>query len=236
MKRMTEDSLLFPMNLQFFADEDGKGGDDNDGKGGDDDKGKDGDQNQNNNTGDNEKKFTQKELTDIAAREKKEGKNSVLKALGYKTQEEIKQALDEYNKYLESKKTEKEKDEESKKKTETEKNDALTRAEKAEQKLSVMLAGVNKESIDDALAIAVLKVTDEKSLDDVLEEMKGQKKYAGFFGEVEGNGNGGTGHDFNNQSGGKESKGSEYGKNLASSITGGRSKDGESSKKSYFRN
>ena len=46
------------------------------------------------------------------------------------------------------------------------------RAAAAEAKLACVTAGVQKDSIDDVLAIAAAKVTDDKNLDAVLEEMK----------------------------------------------------------------
>lgn len=179
--------LLFPYNLQFFAE----GGDDNQGN---DNNGND-DGNNDDQTKDDsgEKTFTQAEVSAMMAKEKNEGKRSILKSLGYKSEEDAKKALEEYNKYLESKKTEDEKTKEKLDKANTDKKEAIDRATIAESKLACFEAGVNKEYIDDVMAIALTKVTDEKDLSTVIKEMKEDKKYESFFVETSSSGSKGTG-------------------------------------------
>lgn len=145
----------------------------------DDGDGGDGDQ-----TGTGEKTFTQSQVTAMLTKEKKEGRRSMLRSLGFKSEAEAKstlgllqQLMNGQNSNNDGKASETGND-----KDDTEKLEALQRAEAAEAKLACVTAGVNKESIDDALAIAKLKVTDEKDLETVLVEMSKEAKYASFFG------------------------------------------------------
>lgn len=206
-----EVETLFDLDLQYFAE----GSDDN--AGDDSNNGGNEDQNSNNNSGGNgEKSFTQTEVSNMMTKEKNEGKRSVLKALGFKTEQEAMEALKGYNEYLESQKSEAEKNKAAVDKANSEKDEALARAKNAENKLACYNAGVNPEYIDDVFAIASIKVTDEKDLETVLKEMKEDKKYESFFvTENSSSGSKGTGsnagHGNNHNNGGNES----YGKRLA---------------------
>ena len=206
---------MLPFNLQFFAE----GGDDST---------NDGEQNGNdsedvndvqNGSGDNqnksaEKTFTQKQVSEMMAKEKKQGKQSILNALGYKTEQEAKDALSLLKALQESQKSEEQKQEEAKKAALDEKEKAEQRAMVAEAKLSCIENGVNKDSVDDVLTIAMSKVTDDKSLDDVIADMKKEKRYASFFVEANGGSSNGTGSTPSHSS--SQNKGeSNYGKQLA---------------------
>lgn len=168
---------LIPLNLQFFAEDQNNDLDDNvndkpqdEEDNNDEDEGGDDDQ-------DDKKTFTQKEVKNIASKEKKQGRKALLKKLGFESEEEAVKAFDLLKTLTGAMKTDKEKlDDEEKKKDKSNK-----RAELAEAKLSCYEAGVNKDSIDDVMSIAMNKVDDENSLEDVLEEMKKNKRYAMFF-------------------------------------------------------
>lgn len=230
--------FLMPLNLQFFAepDDDSKKDDDKDSNGGssddsddepddsddsDDDSGKDKGKS---------KTFTQTEVKRMMTKEKREGRKAMLNSLGFKTEEEAKKASAFYNSYVESQKTDAEKDAEKQKSLEDDKSSAEKRAEEAEMKLACLMAGVNKESVEDIMAIAKNKVTEDTSLEDVLGEMRKQPKYSTFFEESEdkqkddGTGNN-SGH---TKKKGDEKKGS-YGKRLAESTSKSSGK-----KSSYF--
>lgn len=195
---------FLPMNLQFFADE-GAGG--SAGAGSNDNAGGNDGSNTGNNEGSNnngnqtppdnddgksgEKTFTQAELSAVAATEKKQGKQSILNIFGVKNEKEAKEQAEAFKKWQES-----QKDTEQKlKDSQTSLAEAQAKAQQAENKLALVTAGVNKDSLDDALAIAALKVTDDKDLAAVLEEMKKDPKYKGFFGTAGSAGTGSsTGH------------------------------------------
>lgn len=194
---------MFPLNLQFFAEDSNNEGSKNE------------DQNSNDNSG--EKTFTQSEVNNMMAKEKNEGKRSVLKSLGFKTEDEIKDVIAKYNEFIESKKTDDEKAKEAMNKIKDDASEALNRALIAESKLACFALGINKDYIDDVLAIASNKVTDEKKLETVLKEMKDDKKYESFFIQ-ENNNSGGTGSNAGhsgNSSDKKESYGERLGKQAA---------------------
>ena len=96
MKNRTIEELLenraMLMNLQHFAepsdqdkddDQDGNGDDDSDGDDHDDDSDDEGSK-------DNEKKFTQAEMTATAAKEKKQGRAAAFREMGFKSEKEAK--------------------------------------------------------------------------------------------------------------------------------------------------
>lgn len=221
--------MLLPMNLQFFAENDGSQNDGNQGGENNDPKGNEnGNEDQNSDDNSGEKTFTQTEVNNMMTKEKNEGKRSVLKALGFKNEDEAKQAIDNYNKYLESKKTDDEKKQEQIKNANNEKDEALKRAAEAESKLACFELGVSKDYIDDVIAIASSKVTEDKTLDDVLKEMKEDQKYSHFFEESNSsNGTGGNpGHGQH-----KKDQNDNIGKRLAS--TKAKAKE---TKSSFFDN
>lgn len=214
-----------PFNLQFFAEEggseeNGNGGSDDastEGKGSDEESGKE---------EKSEKTFTQSEVSAMMAREKKQGKNSVLKSLGFTSEKEAKDAFNLLKALTDSQKSVEEKAKEVEGKATKEKEEAESRAMMAEAKLSCIINGVDKDAVDDVLVIAMSKVTDDKSIDDVLTEMKKEKRYASFFSSKETDG---TGNPPGHSSDGGKSKNWDYGKTLAES-----NKSTSTKKKSYF--
>lgn len=227
MKRTNLEKLPLKMNLQFFAE----GGDDsNEAKGTEDsnqgNENKNEDQNSNENSG--EKTFTQTEVSSMMAKEKNEGKRSILKTLGFKNEKEAEEAIKKYNEYLESQKTQEEKSKELLDQATSEKDEALKRAQLAEDKLTCYALGIGSEYIDDVIAIASSKVTEDKDLETVLKEMKEDKKYASFFGAS--NSHDGTGNDPGH-SGKQDNKEEGIGKRLAE-----KAKSNKNAKSSYFDN
>lgn len=178
------------MNLQLFADGGDEGGDE--GNGGD------------------EKTFTQSEVNALLAREKKQGKNSVLRALGIKDVDEGLQKMNANNKD----KTAEEKAAELIDTANRGKADAENRAVAAERKLAAIKAGVKSEYVDDVVFIAGAKVTDENDFDTVVEGLK--KTHAFYFAEGEKKKDG-TGSDSNYRKNNKDDGADSYGKRLAES-------------------
>ena len=218
---MKSTELLIPLNLQFFAEGgDGAGEGDNAGAGAAD-AGQQGNGDQNheggnsNKSGDDEsgKTFTQAELSAVAATEKKQGKQSILNLFGLKSEKEAKEQAAAFKQWQESQKDTEQKLKDSQEAT----SEAEKRAATAEAKLACVTAGVQKDSIDDVLAIAATKVTDDKNLDAVLEEMKKDTKYKGFF--TTGTGSAGTGSSADHHKGGAGTggMGENYGARLAKS-------------------
>lgn len=240
MKNRTIEELLenrvMPMNLQHFAepsdrdkddDKDGNEDDDSDGDDHDDDSDDEGNK-------DNEKKFTQAEMTATAAKEKKQGRAAAFREMGFKSEKEAKAQLEAFRKYQESQLTPEQKTAAQIQKANDDKSDAEKRAEAAENKLAAIQAGVKKDAVDDAVAIAMMKVEDGKSLEDVLGEMKTQPRYKGFFDgsddEDDKGGKGGTGTSVRHKSSKKDEDG--IGKRLGQAQING---NGTTKKSSFFR-
>ena len=240
MKNRTIEELLenrtMLMNLQHFAepsdqdkddDNDGNEDDDSDGDDHDDDSDDEGNK-------DNEKKFTQAEMTATAAKEKKQGRAAAFREMGFKSEKEAKAQLEAFRKYQESQLTPEQKTAAQIKQANDDKSDAEKRAEAAENKLAAIQAGVKKDAVDDAVAIAMMKVEDGKSLEDVLGEMKTQPRYKGFFDgsddEDDNGGKGGTGTSVRHKSSKKDEDG--IGKRLGQAQVNG---NAMSKKSSFFR-
>ena len=176
-----------------------------------------------------EKTFTQSQVTAMLTKEKKEGRRSMLRSLGFQSEAEAKSTLSLLQQLVNGK--ESGDGTEAQKPTggdDSEVQKALQRAEAAEAKLACVTAGVNNESIDDALAIAKLKVTDKKDLKTVLVEMSKEAKYASFFGDDQSDK--GTGSDPGHLKDNESKKAGSYGARLATSSM--QKKDAK--KSSYF--
>ena len=227
MKTKNDEKLL-NLDLQLFAEGDGDsstGGDNNVG-------GDDNNNDVNHGTDENHggKVFSQSEVSNMMTKEKNEGKRSILKALGFKSEDEAKEAIEKYNKYLEDQKSEADKQKEALDKANNEKTEALKRAKAAEDKVACYNSGIITEYIDDVLAIASTKVSDEKDLVTVLKEMKEDKKYKSFFEKDPSSGTKhGTGS--NPGHGGSEDKKEDLGKRLAEQR---RNSNNAAQKSSYF--
>ena len=240
MKNRTIEELLenrtMLMNLQHFAepsdqnkddDQDGNEDDDSDGDDHDDDSDDEGNK-------DNEKKFTQAEMTATAAKEKKQGRAAAFREMGFKSEKEAKAQLEAFRKYQESQLTPEQKTAAQIQQANDDKSEAEKRAEAAENKLAAIQAGVKKDAVDDAVAIAMMKVEDGKSLEDVLGEMKTQPRYKGFFDgsddDDDKGGKGGTGTSVRHKSSKKDEDG--IGKRLGQAQVNG---NAMSKKSSFFR-
>ena len=190
--------------------------------------GTEGDQSQNQNSG--EKTFTQSEVNAIGTREKNQGKNSILKIFGCSDEKAAKEQAKAFKEWQESQKTEEQKRTEAEESLKNSAAESDKRAQAAENKLSALAAGVTNDSLDDALAIALLKVTEEKPLDKVLEEMKKEPRYSGFFGKGSSSGGTGSSADHNNNNGSSGSK-TNLGARLAQNKL-----SGMASKSNFFKN
>ena len=246
MKNRTIENMLentlprLATNLQYFAssgdqdrdeddDQNDNEDDDSDGDDHDDDSGE-GDKGNK----DNEKKFTQAEMTATAAKEKKQGRAAAFREMGFKSEKEAKAQLEAFRKYQESQLTPEQKTAAQIQQANDDKSDAEKRAEAAENKLAAIQAGVKKDAVDDAVAIAMMKVEDGKSLEDVLGEMKTQPRYKGFFdgsdADDDNGGKGGTGTSVRHKSSKKDEDG--IGKRLGQAQANG---NAAVKKSSFFR-
>ena len=158
------------LNLQLFAEGgEGEGGEGGSGEGG------------------SEKTFTQAEVNSMMASEKRQGRNSILKELGFENLDKAKEAVTAYNQYLETQKSDADKHQEAIQAAQRDKEAAENRAKLVEYKLEAIKCGVRAEAVDDAVALAALRVNDTKDIKAVIEEMKGQEVYSSFFNAVANN-------------------------------------------------
>ena len=228
------------MNLQHFAgytddQNDDKDQDDNCSDQDDDSDDSDSDDDSDGGKKEDEKKFTQADLTATATKEKKQGRAAAFREMGFKSEKEAKAQLEAFRKYQESQLTPEQKTAAQIEQANNDKSDAEKRAEAAENKLAAIQAGVKKDAVDDAVAIAMMKVSDDKSLDDVLAEMKTQSRYKGFFDGSDDDDDkgdkGGTGTSVRHKTSKKEEG---IGKRLGQAQVQNQSKG--STKSSFFRN
>lgn len=234
MKNRKKNAFI-PFNLQFFAEpDDGSGQQSDDGNNGGQEKGKenvtDGNGNGNGSEKEKERTFTQTEVNRMMTKEKKEGKQSILNSLGFKTEEDAKNAFNLLKALQDSQKSDSDKKEEEKNTAIQGKQEAEKRAEIAEAKLSCIVNGVDKDSVEDVLTIAFARVSDDKSLDDVISEMKTQAKYSSFFTKEKDDGQNGTGSNPKNNSN-DDGKNADYGKIIAEKYA---SKTGTENKSKFF--
>lgn len=162
-----------------------------------------------------EKTFSQDEMRRVAAREKRQGRQAVLNSLGVKSEADLKKIVDAYNRFMQADSPE----EKKKIQGNSDMEQLERRALLAESKVAALAMGVNKDSVDDAIAIAMMKAQvsgDEVS--DVLEDMKKDKAYAGFFAaaqEPEPERGKGTGTGVGTRGAGAAQTAADFGKALA---------------------
>ena len=130
------------------------------------------DQNSAKNGSEESKTFTQKELQEMLAKEKRQGKNSVLNALGLKTVEEAKAALNAAKIANDANKTEEQIAAEALNTAKSAQQKAESDLLDAQRTIAVMKAGFSPDYVDDVVAIASRKVTEDKDFATVIEEMK----------------------------------------------------------------
>lgn len=222
---MKQESMsLKHIGLQFFA-EGGEGGDGGspDNSGG----GEGGQQNTQGNQQQEGKSYTQEQLNAMMANEKRTARQAILKELGleYKDDKDFKTQMATIKKTLDAGKTQQQLDAEAKKAAEAARDEANAKATQLEMKVAALSAGVNPDCVDDIITLAAPKVTEEKPITKVLEELK--TKYPAMFGETQKNtGTGGSTRGSSRKSTDEEVLGARLAK--AHKTSGGKS--------SYFKN
>lgn len=173
--------------------------------------------------GTQERTFTQAEVNAMMAREKNQGRASVLNELGIEDNGNLKESLAGYKQWVASQKTDLQKAQESLATERTAKETAQSELQKANNKLAAIQAGVNAKYVDDVVALATARVTDKKDFATVLTEMK--TTHPMFYGNgEEGVGTGGL------PNGGKGTKSQgDLGKRLAEAHKG------KSTQSSFFK-
>lgn len=177
------------------------------------------------------KLFTQKEVNRFTAREKEQGRNSVYKALGLDPKD--KKAIEAVKSFVESQKTEEQKNAEREAENDTKLLELEQRTMLAEAKAEIMALGVKGQFVDDAVTLALAKVNDDNDLKTVISSFK--DKYPIWFKPSEDDkgsvGQRGTGSSVNNS---KETNNGKHKNGLGARLATQRR--GNHKKSSYWGN
>lgn len=132
-------------------------------------------------TASSDKIFTQEQLSNMLANEKRTARQALLKELGFETTDDksFADTLSNIKKTLDAGKTQQQLDQEARTKAEGERDTARADVARLEMKIAAMTAGVKPDCVDDAIALAAPKVSETMPLDKVLAELK--TKYASMF-------------------------------------------------------
>lgn len=171
------------------------------------------------------KSYTQDQLNTMMANEKRTARQALLKELGFEFKDDktYKETIKGIKKTLDAGKTQAELDKEAKKAAESQRDEATSKAAYLEMKVSALSEGANPEHLDDLIALAQTKVTEDNTIEKVLKDMK--KQYPIFFKDAD-DGSSGTGGSTNPRRRSGSNIG-QYGQNLAK-------RNNPTTKSSYF--
>ena len=222
---MLKESLYNKIGLPFFAADGAGSGAGGDGGAAGTDGGQGGADGNQAGQGTVAKTFTQEDVNRMMANEKRTARSALLKELGYEVKDgKITETIATVKGILDSGKTQQQLDQEAR--TTAENNLAAEKSKTSalQARVDVMTAGLKPEFVDDAIAMLLPQVTEQKPLSKLLEEYK--TKYPAWYGES--SGSGGTGNSTKNgrNTGGTQSG---LGKRLAESNK-------SAAKSSYFKN
>lgn len=219
---------LMPLNLQLFASEDEEGNDANNTSDGGENANNGADNGEDKQDEKPEKTFTQSQVNTMMTKEKKQGRNSVLKELGIDPADS--KALESLKNLIASQKT----DEELKAQKDKENLEAMAelqkRAEIAEAKSEAMMAGIKPQYVDDAVTLAFSKMGEDGELKTVLAEFK--TKYPMWFNVSDDENNTGQKGTGSTLKGGDKSTAQT--KSLGARLAAQKTGNNTNSKKSYW--
>lgn len=152
--------------------------------------------NQNSDGGAGEKTYTQAQVNVMLANEKRQGKQSILRALGIKDVNEGKSKMQQQQQTNQQQLDEENQAAQLLSNARQAQINAEARAQAAERKLSVLKAGVRPEFVDDVVYIATGKATDAEDFDEVITAMKETHSFY-FVQDNNSNQNNGTGGNTN---------------------------------------
>lgn len=127
------------------------------------------------------KTFTQDEVNKLAAREKRQGVNSVYKQLGIDPKD--KKAVAMFKAIVDSQKSEEQKRLENQNESNQKIAEAEERAMKAEIKAELMVAGIQSQYVEDAMTLVTARISEDQDAKTVISELK--TKYSVWFKEAE---------------------------------------------------
>lgn len=187
-----------------------------------------GNQNNQGGQGSEGKTYTQEQINSMMAAEKRTARNALLKELGFEgiKDENYKDTVAGIKKTLDAGKTQQQLDKEAKEAAEAAKSEAEGKVARLELQVAALKFGVKPDYVEDIIALAAPQVSETKTIDTILGDLK--KKYPSSFGEDEA-GNSGTGSNTNpgRKPGASGVKGQDLAKNHRASAP---------AKSSYFKN
>lgn len=126
-----------------------------------------------------DKTFTQDQVNKMMTREKNQGRNAAYKEMGIDPKDT--KMVNMFKAFVESQKTDDQKKAEEESENQAKMNDAIQRAQVAEAKAEAMMLGVKTQFVEDVVALALTKMTEDSDLKTIIGEFK--TKYPTWFGD-----------------------------------------------------
>mgnify|MGYP001259425758 CR=1 FL=1 len=194
-----EGSGLIPLDLQFFADDGGDGGDPDNSGGNPDNSGGSHEGSGGNPEDRDVKTFTQEDVNNIAAKEAKKAQEKILKQLGIEDFERAKEGMQRFREWQDQQKTEAERQAERLKELESKYEQATKQNEIYQGQLLALKAGVLPDNVEDVVALAKSKVSEDVDMEEAISQIV--EKYPHFKGEEEKKSSFSTGNHGDNSDG-----------------------------------
>ena len=180
-----------------------------------------------------EKTFTQAEVNRMMTKEKQQGRSAAYKELGIDPSDTNMVSM--FKAFIEAQKTSEQKANEQKAENDAKLAQAMEKARVAEAKATALKLGVKSEYVDDVVALAITKVTDDNDVDAIINDFK--SKYTFWFADSSDDdgensvGKKGTGSSVSGKK--SSSKGSDSVKGIGKRLAAARKTN--STKKSYWK-
>lgn len=126
-----------------------------------------------------EKTFTQAEVNRMMTKEKQQGRSAAYKELGIDPSDTNMVSM--FKAFIEAQKTSEQKANEQKAENDAKLAQAMEKARVAEAKATALKLGVKPECVDDVVALAITKVTDDNDVDAIINDFK--SKYTFWFAD-----------------------------------------------------
>lgn len=127
------------------------------------------------------KTFTQEQVNRMMTKEKKQGRNSAYNELGIDPKDT--KTIEQFKAYIASLKTDEQKKQEEDAEAQRKLVEAQNRATIAEAKAEAMTLGIKPQFVEDAVTLALSKLTEDTDLKTIVGELK--TKYPVWFGNSE---------------------------------------------------
>lgn len=117
------------------------------------------------------KTFTQEEVNGLVAKEAKKAQENIFKSLGFEDVKSAKDGLEQLREWKDSQKTEAEKQAEAIADKEKQLEAVLLENKQLTAKYAALTLGVRSDAVDDVIALAQSKVTDDVTINDAIAEV-----------------------------------------------------------------